>query len=222
MTQLRERQHLEQAPIIEILIIEKDSVSITVTKTQNIGLSWNGTLLIPVEFMTEGFETRSDGESPRPTIKMAMGDPIIRAFLVSHDMGRGGTVTRLRTFLKFLDGQSEADPTQTFGKEVYRINKSKRVYPLIEWELRSVLESPQNDFPHIILSRSYCDLIYRHWNGSSFVPHTCPYAGVNKFTLDDISTTNSDQDVCSKTVTGCRKRYGNNPLPFRGTIGQRR
>ena len=222
MTQISERQKLEQDPIIEILQIEKNGSVLTITSNNNIGLSWNSIALIPVEYIAEGFETRADTESPRPSVKMFIGDTLIQTFLKANQMGRGGVVTRYRTYLKFLDGQSEADATQTFGKEVYRINKAKRSYPLIEWELRSMLELPQNEFPILTLNRSYCDLIYRTWNGSAFVAHTCPYAGANKFTSENVSTTTSSLDVCSKNLTACRKRYGNNPLPFRGTVGQRR
>lgn len=222
MTQIAERQKLEQDPIIEILVIEKDTAKITITNIQNVGLSWNGVSLIPVEFIAEGFETRADNESPRPTVKMFLADPVILSFLKNNDMGRGGTVTRYRTYLKFLDGQSEADSTQVFGKEIYKINKAKRTFPLIEWELRSLLELPQNEFPMLRLNRSYCDLVYRSWNGTAYVPHTCPYSGTAKFTSENVSTTDPILDVCCKNITACRLRYGNNPLPFRGTVGQRR
>lgn len=222
MSQISERQKLEQDPLIEILVVEKDAAKLTITNIQNTGLTWNTVPLTPVEFIAEGFETRADNESPRPNVKMYIGDPVILTFLRANDMGRGGTVTRYRTYLKFLDGQAEADPTQVFGKEVYRINKAKRSFPLIEWELRSMLEIPQNEFPMLKLNRSYCDLIYRTWNGSAFVPHTCPYAGTAKFTSENVTTTDSSLDKCSKNITGCRARYGKDPLPFRGTVGQRR
>ena len=222
MNQSAERQLLEQDAIIDMLFIEKDGSAIYITKARNLAtplLRWNGIDLTPVDFETSGFEARADDELPRPTIKVNAVEPTVFAFLKSIDWGRGATVTRQRTYLKHLDGQSEPDSSQIFGKEQYVVSKAQRTFPEINWELRSFLDGVIQDFPTITLTRTYCDFIYRRWTGSTFEMKTCPYSGTNKFKLDNTPTTVNSEDACSKSLLGCRARYGNGPLPFRGTLG---
>jgi lambda family phage minor tail protein L len=225
VTHNAERQQLSTDTIIEILIVEHDGVRIYVTHERNSRdprLKWAGIELALCDFKSEGFEARGDDESPSPSISMSMIDPTIRAYLAAHDQGRGATLTRQKIFLKNLDGESEADPTQVFAREIYRVSKATREFPEIRWQLISSLEMAAPEFPHVTLTKSYCDFIYRRWNGTLFTPGTCPYAAAPMFALDNVSTTVSSEDKCSKTITGCRKRYGNNPVPFRGTLGVRR
>jgi lambda family phage minor tail protein L len=92
----------------------------------------------------------------------------------------GATLTRLRTFRRFLDGEPDADPTAHFEPDIWRLErKTRQDAVLVEWELASVLEQEGRRLPGRQMLRDLCSHSYRRWTGSRFdyAAASCPYTG---------------------------------------------
>src|SRR5262245_49539794 len=72
---------------------------------------WNGNTYTPIDCEATGFEWNGQGALPRPTIKFTNVNRTFTSLVLQFDDMLGCQVTRTRTFMRFLDGQSEADPT---------------------------------------------------------------------------------------------------------------
>jgi len=181
----------------------------------------------PHPIKMEGVSAVLDGPLPRPTFMLGnIGRPF-KALLASHDDFRGATVTRIRTFEKFLDGSDDADPLAVLPLDTFRVlRKTKDTKTELHFELAAFIDQSKADLPGEVIMRDFCPLIYRRYVDSAFVydqtDMACPYTGTDYFDGDDASTTVGN-DACSKLVTGCKARFGaNNPLPFGGFPGAAR
>lgn len=187
---------------------------------------WNSITYTPFDIEADGFEWNGQGTLPTPKIKFSTTNVAVTAYINDFNDLCGGTVTRTRTYRKFMDGQSAANPNEYFSKDIYRINQktSENKY-FAEFELSSTM-----DQQGILLPRGqlvpYCRAIYRRWDATSGTwiinpsDLACPYAGTNKFTIDDVSTSDPTQDKCNHLVTGCKTRFWENGvLPLMGFPG---
>jgi hypothetical protein len=96
----------------------------------------------------------------------------------------GATLTRLRTFRRFLDGEPDADPTAHFEPDIWRLErKTRQDAVLVEWELASVLEQEGRRLPGRQMLRDLCSHSYRRGTSSGFdyaaaaAPSSAPPAG---------------------------------------------
>lgn len=181
----------------------------------------------PVE-MT-GVERTVTGPLPRPTLRIGNPGSMFTALLEANGDLRGATVRRIVTYAKFLDGMPDADDTAHRPVEEYVINRkmSHSTYTqVVEFELVAAMDQEKANLPRGTCLRDFCPLVYRKWNGSSFVYDTteegCPYTDAVYFTSDDTSTANPALDDCSKRLSGCVARYGDDPLPFGNFPGMSR
>jgi lambda family phage minor tail protein L len=144
----------------------------------------------------------------------------------------GATVTRIRTFKKFLDGQPDADPDAHFEPDIYRVDRKSAHIPgvSVEFELASIIDQRGRELPAYVCMRDYCPLIYRRWTGTEFdySKATCPYVGFDGnppatagafFRRDGTSTVNPAEDKCGKRLSDCVDRFGDRPLPYGGFPG---
>ena len=171
---------------------------------------------LPVQF--EGVQQTNHGALARPTIRVGNVNKDLTALIRTSNQLLGATLTRKRTFEKYLDNGTDPTPAAIFPQDVYIIERMVSMSKLeIEWELRSEI-----DLENVFLPKRQClDLCshtYRYYSGGSFVytDATCPYTGTNYFDLEDTATT-ADLDVCSKKLNACQARFGTNTqLPFKG------
>jgi lambda family phage minor tail protein L len=178
---------------------------------------WRGNTYIPFPIIAAGFQWAGRGALPRPTITVAnSGSTLLSAVITYHDL-LGAKVTRWKTLAKYLDGQPSADPTSYFIPDVYFIDrKSQHTKTMIEFELGASLDQQGKYLPARQIVRDSCNFTYRNYSGGAFVYGTCPYAGSNFFDKSDAPTTAAN-DTCSKTINGCKVRFGATAeLPFGG------
>lgn len=177
---------------------------------------------VPVE--TDGWLVTGMGSLPQPKIRISNLGGLFSGLSRDYNDLKGWTVIRKRTYARFLDGHPDADPLAFFYPvDVYLVDKKTAQNKLqIEFELAAAMDQQGRYIPGRIALRDYCTHDYRFWNGSSFdyTEVTCPYVGSTYFDDNGNVVANPQEDVCSKRfLTGCRKRFGSQPLPFQGFPG---
>ena len=194
-------------------------------------VSFGGTLYEPFPIAATGYAWSGQGTLPRPTLQIdntilypGTTVPLAASLVIAYADILGATVTRIRTFLQFLDGQPNADPTEMFEPDIYRVDrKSHHDKQYIEWELASSVDQLGLKLPARQVLRDVCNFSYRQWNAATgqFAYFTCPYTGSALFDATGAAQTDPSKDSCSKQLTtGCLARYPQpQPLPFGGFPG---
>lgn len=171
---------------------------------------WQGVTYVRFPVEADGFELNTRGTLPRPRMKVANIEGVMYTVLREHEDLVGATVTRKRTFARFLDGQPTADWTQQFPDDVYFVERKvseNQIY--IELELASVLDFEDVKLPRRQIIAGMCSWQYRSAE--------CSYAGSSYYDADGGVVGTIQQDVCAKTVPACKLRFGSNGiLPYGG------
>lgn len=180
-----------------------------------------------VPMTTDGWEWTSSGELPKPVVRfhLAMEDaskqPHVAALLALLESNQdlvGAKVYRTITKRRFLDDGSDPDPKANSGTECYTIEQKQAQTPeLLEFLLTAALDTEGTKLPRgQILAR--CRRRYRVPDGSGgFLARSCPYAGSAMFDSLDQPTTNTAEDKCSRSLSGCQARHASGEtLPFAG------
>lgn len=187
------------------------------------GVTFNGTYYTPVDFDASGFEYNGVGGLPTPKIKLANTNGVFQSIVNSYGDLVGCPIARIRTFAQFLDGASQADPTAFIGPDLYQIERKATENPIyIEWELSASIDVQGAMIPKRMVIRDTCTWRYRAWNGTAFdyTKAQCPYTAATIYTDADIVSTDPTKDGCSRTVAGCKVRFGSNAnLPYGGFPG---
>lgn len=216
------------SPKIDLFILDATSLGGTtyyftpMTDGQGESVVFNGITYQPLPVEFKGMENRGDGRLPRPKMRVANVSLTFIGLVNSYQDALGAKVTRIRTFKKYLDGETEADTSAQFPVDVFYIeHKTIQNKYLIEWELVSPI-----DIGHKMLPRGqaipYCQHRYRVYRSGAFDYSlaTCPYTGTNYFDQTGASTT-IDEDMCGKKLSDCELRYPNDDdqLPMKGFPG---
>lgn len=177
---------------------------------------WQGETYQPMPIEASGFEVTTQGQLPRPMLKVANITGMLGAVVRSLDDLVGGKVTRKRTFKRYLDsvnfvaGNPLADPNQYFPDEVFYVNRKvseNKVF--IEFELASAMDVHGIKIPRRIVVQNTCQWRYR---GSE-----CGYAGGAVADQNDTPTSEISQDKCGKRLSSCKLRFGEyGVLPYGG------
>lgn len=138
---------------------------------------WQGKSYQPLPVKMEGFEQKSDGRLPRPTMTIANPEGMFSKIIHSNQDFANCKVTRKRTYARFLDDENfqnrnlnnvgvnpfgKADSNSHLPDDIYFINKKNqenRQY--IEFELVSSLELEDSPVPARIILSDYCGWTYR-------------------------------------------------------------
>lgn len=178
---------------------------------------WQGNTYNPFPCQVTGYEQSGTGFA-RPKIVIANLTGIISTLLLNYNDLLGCKFTRKRTFMKYLDavnftsGNPSADPNAYLPPDVYFISqKIKEDKFTVEFELSSAIDLEGVMLPRRQVISNLCAFKYRG--------EECGYTGGPVATINDVATSDSNLDDCSKTVTGCKFRFGENgELAFGGFI----
>ena len=122
-------------------------------------VAFDGHDYTPVDFESEGWEANGQGQLPTPKIRIANTTSYLVALLQQYDDLLGATVKRIRTFKRYLDGESEANPGMIFPIDVYRIDRKSTENKLfIEFELAAPIEQANRKLPGRQVLRDVCTL----------------------------------------------------------------
>lgn len=225
MTIQAEIQSLSPTALIELFVLDTTSVvGGTITRFHS-GINqvqrpivWQGQEYMPLPIEAEGFDLDAQGQLPRPKIRVANIQGMFSAMVAEAEDLIGCRLTRKRTFGRYLDavnfpgGNPEANPDQALPDELWFIDrKSSEDRYMIEWELSSAFDLEGVRIPLRQVIQNYCPWRYRDAN--------CGWDGAY-YDRDNNPTGDGAKDFCSKTLTACKTRFGNqNLLPFGGFPG---
>jgi lambda family phage minor tail protein L len=176
---------------------------------------WQGQAYAYAPIQAAGFELRADGPRPRPSV--AIGDVygVVGALLRLYEDLAGARLLRRRTHVRYLDAVNfpggvnpSADPTAEYREELWIFDRVRsRDGTAVVWELVSPLDLEDVMLPARQVRSSSC--------GSRYRSSECGYTGGPVAKEDDTATTNPLLDECSRSVAGCKLRFGaNNELPI--------
>lgn len=175
---------------------------------------WQGVEYSPWTVAAEGF--KKDGERPStPTLTVANVGGAITAMCLQFDDLVGAILTRRSTLTKYLDAVNfpggvnpTADPTEHYPDEIWFLDRKEyEDETAIKWSLSSALDFNGVVLPGRIIVANQCAWQYRDEN--------CAYAGPPVAKYDDTPTSDPALDNCSRKVSGCKLRFGEDqPLRY--------
>ncbi|WP_374491578.1 phage minor tail protein L [Brachymonas sp.] len=170
---------------------------------------WQGVTYTAMPVEGSGFERRNNGTLPRPTLKVSNYQGLMAAQAREAGGLIGCTVTRKRTFARFLDaanfagGNPSADSSQQYPDETWRVDRKANETPqYVEFELAATIDVPGVQLPLRQYINGVCAWVYR---GES-----CGYTGGPVALEDGTATSDPLLDRCGKKLSDCRLR-GNEP-----------
>ena len=185
--------------------------------TNHSGVQFGGKAYTPIACQIEMIEYTSEGQQPEPSLTVGDPDGIITDLILLYNNMEGASIHVIRTQARYLDGQSNADPTAILTEADFIIARREQHAPrkLITFALANPIEVDGAKLPGRICLRT-CIWVYRD-------PDTCGYSGNTRFTLSNQRTLDPALDKCAKSIIACRLRFGENAvLPFGGYPGLQR
>lgn len=219
-------QSLNPSAIIEVFQIDLTALGDTTyyfhagTNQLQQNLVWQGQTYQAWPALAKGFDLSTSGASPRPKLVIGNSLGTITALCIAYQDCVGGKVTRKRTLLKYLDAvnfpggvNASADPSAELPDDIFFINrKNSETNSAVEFDLAAAHDVAGVQLPGRQIIQNLCPWRYRGGE--------CGYAGTDYFNEQDVSVPSAGQDVCSKRLTGCKARFGENEeLPFGGFPG---
>lgn len=180
---------------------------------------WQGVTYNPWPINATEFATNSEGSPARPKLQVGNFGSTISALCRQYEDLLGAKLKRRRTLVKYLDavnftaGNPTANPAEEYPVETWIITRKTSESPAaIEFELGSPLDLTGVRLPRRQVIASTCLWAYRSGE--------CGYAGGPVADYLNKPTSDPAQDQCSRSVKGCKLRFGENgELPFGGFPG---
>ncbi len=201
-------QRLAPGPILEVWELDATAIGGGVLHFQGLQegpVVWQGITYSPWPVRGDGFEQTGD-QQPTPTLKIGNVDRSITMLCQALDDVVGATITRRRTFEKYLDavnfpdGNPTADPTKEFPPQVWFVErKSGESWEFVEFELSSAL-----DFNGVQLPRR--QIIANQCTWPRYRGFGCAYTGPPVADALDVPTTDPLLDDCGKRLQSCKLR----------------
>lgn len=219
-------QQLNLDPPVELFEIDATALGGTVLRIaaeayeDGSPFVFDGNTYTPIPCQATGFEWNGEGPLPTPRFVVTNVAQTFRSTLLTYGNLIGAGFTRIRTFKRFLDGQSDANPAMRLDSDIYRIDRKVRDNPtVLEFELSSDMDQAGRKIPGRLFV-TICQHTYRipDGNGGFDTTHaTCPYAGGPPY-YDRYGNVvpSADQDACGFRIRDCKNRFGTDPLPFWG------
>lgn len=178
---------------------------------------------VAVEFT--GMTVSGTGPLQTPMLTVGNTDGFIQEILNSFGNLEGCTLTRWRTFGRFLANGDTPDPTAFYGPDVYVIDRKASDTPeQVQWELSAMIDS-QGIYIGRTIIRDTCMWRYREYNQQTgtfdYSKAQCPYTGNRYFDQNNEPVPTAAQDQPARNVECCRRRFGFglNGFPFGGFPG---
>lgn len=179
---------------------------------------WGGQEYTQLPMQASGFETSTKGAIPTPQITISNlyggGNLLLREFAGLL----GAHLVRITTLSRFLDDGATPDAGAFITRDEFVVaQKTSHTAVAVSFKLASQMDQEGVQLPRRQVLRDVCSHIYRAWNpafGFDYSKATCPYTGGAYFDTND-NPTSPDHDQCSRTMTGCQRRFGGQALPAR-------
>lgn len=187
-------------------------------------VSFMGRQYTSFDVEVSGFEWSGMGPMPQPTVSLSNVNLFMSGLILQYSDLIGATLSRLRTFARYLDDGSDASAASTsYMLDVFVVTqKTMHNKKQVEFRLSSALDQTGRELPNRLVLRDICGFRYRNWNpalgggagGFDYSKAVCPYTGGSSYDANGNSTTGPN-DRCSKHfATGCKPRFGAGPYPM--------
>lgn len=209
MSALAEVQSLDQSVdvfIYEVSGYNRKNLKERIRLSNYAGVSFGGPTL-GVAIVHDSMETTSVGTQPRMMLSVSDAGGIVTSLIDSVDSVEGSIVKIYRSKRRFLDDGSTPSTTQgILQQSTLVISRVSNFVPMgiVEFELQNPVDYGDVACPSRTASQK-CSWQYR---GAY-----CGYSGTAMFDLTNSPVISAELDVCSKTLAGCRARFGNGVLP---------
>ena len=221
----QEAQGFSPSAMVELYTLDATSLGGSLyrfcpSSNGNANVIFGGNTYTAIAFESDGWEWNGKGQFPTPTIKIDNVNKTLLSAVIGLGDLVGATVTRTRTFKKFLDGEPGADSTAIFSNDVFVVErKTKQDKVSIEWELSAAMDQYGKKLPGRQILKDACMRTYRRYDsGTNAFVYTdiqCPYTGTSYFDENGNVTASPASDKCGKRLSDCKKRFGTNgELPF--------
>lgn len=180
---------------------------------------WKGVIYTPWPINAAEFGTPGQGAPARPKLQVGNFGGTISALCRQYDDLLWAKLKRRRTLVKYLDavnfagGNPTANPDEEYPVETWFITRKVNETPsAIEFDLGSPLDLQGVKLPRRQVVAGTCLWAYRS--------EECGYAGGPVADYANNPTSDPSKDQCSRSMTGCKLRFGENgELPFGGFPG---
>ncbi len=218
-----EIQKLNPSAIVELFEVDTTSLGGAIyyfhagTNKLRSNIVWAGQEYSRFPIEAEGFAFTVNSQIPRPLLRVSSLYGYLTGIIIDNNDMIGAKITRKRTLVKFLDAinfvggvNPTADPLAEFEPDIYYIDrKSNENRDVIEFELVASIDLEGVQIPGRQIIQNICPWKYRSAE--------CSYTAANYFDKNDLSVSTLAEDTCSKKLSGCKKRFGeNSPLPYGG------
>jgi lambda family phage minor tail protein L len=111
-------------------------------KADHTAIVFNGLTYQSLPVEGAGFDfTSTASTAAKPTLTISNANKTLLALVISSGDMVGAKITRIRTYDKYLDGASNADPTKFIGPDIYYVEKkTAHDNKFIQWQLTSVID----------------------------------------------------------------------------------
>lgn len=223
MTSTVQAARLDAGPVVDLFTVTLADGTVHRYTSGPQGTSsaeFGGNTYAPLPINLDGAGFGTGGAAVRPTLRVSLLDGT-----AAPVDWQGATIARIRTLQRYLDGESEADSNRHWPEESWTVDRlQSRGREELVWQLSSPLDLELAFIPRRQVLRDVCQWAYRRRVGGAWSnpdeDDGCPYRGTSYWNAQDESVTNPANDVCSRRLSGCKLRFGDNgPLPFGGFAG---
>lgn len=194
---------------------------------ERIQIKYDGNTYVYMPIAMESIDVNSDQGPPQPRLTIATSGGPVNSLVAQYNDLRGAKVTRIRTFAEFLDERPNgaggvevnpfADPNAYLPKDLFIVDRkvgANKTYA--EFQLVAPTDQEGIELPLRVVSKRYCDLVYRINNGDGTFTYTgrhnpCPWGDLvgdgGRFYDINNQPCAAAQDACSKTLKGCFLRF---------------
>jgi lambda family phage minor tail protein L len=208
---------------IDTTILGGEVYRFTSSSKSSSAVKFGNNIYTPIDVDADGWEWNGSGQAPTPKLRIGNTTKLLTGLVNQYQDLLGATVTRIRTWARYLSDGNSPDSTSIFPRDVYRIErKATENKFFVEFELANAIDQSGKQLNARQILRDICTHRYRSWDPVTlqfiYTNVTCPYHGGASFNAQGVPCPTS-QDMCGKLLSDCVARFGNNELPTRAFPG---
>lgn len=163
-----EAQKLAPSALLELFILDSSDQGGGILRfysgvgENNQPVRYQGEVYNPFPVQVTGFESKSQGSPPRPSVAFANVHGVFTGLGLLFDDLIGSKFIRRKVYARFLDGADEADPLAHFPDDVFVLERKSRENKLVvEYEMGICIDVEGVKLPRRQVLANSCTFKYR-------------------------------------------------------------